>query len=199
MIINKALLKHGYSKFKLEILEYCDSKEVSKREQYYLDLVNPYYNILKKAHSSLGYKHTEESLAKINKNLIKLNRIKSITVKVTNLETNVSQEYSSLTDAAKSLSTNRTTLKKYILKGIPFKNIYQLESNIPLSSYISNYLNHPNSVNIEVTDLDLKTISNYTSIHAAARDLGIGHNTISNFFKRNQTRPYKGRYVFRKK
>ncbi len=34
MIINRALLKHGYGKFKLEILEYCDPKEVAKREQY---------------------------------------------------------------------------------------------------------------------------------------------------------------------
>jgi group I intron endonuclease len=59
MIINKALLKHGYSKFKLEILEYCNPKEVVKREQYYLDVFTPEYNILKTAYSSLGYKHTE--------------------------------------------------------------------------------------------------------------------------------------------
>lgn len=36
------------------------------REQYYIDLIQPKYNILKVAGSSLGYKHTEESFAKFN-------------------------------------------------------------------------------------------------------------------------------------
>ena len=36
-LIHKALLKYGYSKFKLEILEYCDRNDAVKREQYYID------------------------------------------------------------------------------------------------------------------------------------------------------------------
>lgn len=50
----------------LEILEYCDSKYVISREQYYIDLLKPKYNILKIAGSSLGYKHSEETRAKIS-------------------------------------------------------------------------------------------------------------------------------------
>jgi len=198
MVINKALLKYGYSKFKLEILEYCEAKDVAKREQYYMDYFNPEYNVLKSAYSSLGYKHTKEDLVKIRKNLVKLNISKSLEVKVTNLETNVSQVFISLTDAAKSLNTNKTTLKKYILSSKPFKSIYKIESNLSISNYDSNYINHPNSIKIEVTDLELNTRSNYTSVHAAARALSIGHNTISNYLKRNQIRPYKGRYIFKK-
>ena len=198
MIINRALLKHGYSKFKLEILEYCNPKELSKREQYYMDAFTPEYNVLKAAYTSLGYKHTKESLVKINENLAKLNKSKSIAVKVTNLETNVSQEYPSLRNAAESLNTNKTTLKKYILSSKPLNGIYKLESNLNISNFDSNYINHPSSIKIEVTDLELNTITSYTSIHSVARALGIGHNTISNFFKRNQTRPYKARYIFKK-
>jgi group I intron endonuclease len=48
----------------LEILEYCRADELIKREQYYLDLLNPEYNILKYAYSLLGYKHTPENIAK---------------------------------------------------------------------------------------------------------------------------------------
>ena len=62
MIINKALLKHGYSKFKLEILEYCNPKDLVEREQHYRDILKPEYNMLNTAYSSLGYKHTKESL-----------------------------------------------------------------------------------------------------------------------------------------
>lgn len=68
MLIEKALLKHGYSNFKgraSEILEYCDKDEVLSREQYYLDLLKPEYNVLKKAGSSLGFTHSEETKAKM--------------------------------------------------------------------------------------------------------------------------------------
>lgn len=140
MVINKALLKYGYSSFKLEILEYCDPKELAKREQYYMELFSPEYNVLKTAYSSLGYKHSEETLVKIHKNIAKLNLSKSVKVIVTNLETNVSTEYVSLREAAKSLNTNKTTLKEYILNCKPFKDIYMLDSNLSVSSYDSNYL-----------------------------------------------------------
>lgn len=69
MNVNKALLKNGYSSFSLYILEYCDGfarEDLIKREQYYIDLLKPEYNILKIAGSSLGYKHTEENLAKMS-------------------------------------------------------------------------------------------------------------------------------------
>jgi hypothetical protein len=62
--IERALLKHGYSNFILEILEYCDINNLLKREQYYLDNLKPEYNIVEKAGSTLGYKHTEETLKK---------------------------------------------------------------------------------------------------------------------------------------
>ena len=61
MLIEKALLKYGYSNFKLEILEYCDKDEVLSREQYYLDFLKPEYNILKQAGSSLGFTHSVPS------------------------------------------------------------------------------------------------------------------------------------------
>lgn len=64
-LICRALLKYGYSKFKLEVLEYCDPSSIIEREQYYIDLLNPEYNILKVAGSIFGYKHTPESLNKM--------------------------------------------------------------------------------------------------------------------------------------
>lgn len=65
--IFRAWLKYGYSNFRLEILEYCDCDKCLEREQFYLDSLNPEYNILKKAgsSSSLGYKHTKDTIAKL--------------------------------------------------------------------------------------------------------------------------------------
>jgi hypothetical protein len=65
MIIYKALLSYGFENFSLEILEHCDPSFLLEREQYYLDLLKPDYNILKIAGSSLGYKHTKEVLLKM--------------------------------------------------------------------------------------------------------------------------------------
>ena len=55
--IYRALLKYGYSKFKLDIIEYCDPAIIIKREQYYLNNLNIEYNILKVARSLKGFKH----------------------------------------------------------------------------------------------------------------------------------------------
>jgi group I intron endonuclease len=62
--IYSALLKHGFSNFSLSILEYIieENENPIVREQYYLDLLQPDYNVLTTAGSSLGYKHTEETL-----------------------------------------------------------------------------------------------------------------------------------------
>lgn len=65
MTIYKALLKYGHSNFSLSILEYCEPDKCIEREQYYIDLFKPEYNILQTAGSSLGYKHSEEAIEKI--------------------------------------------------------------------------------------------------------------------------------------
>jgi len=77
--IYNAILEHDYSLFSLSILEFIDITNLSQeearklilsREQYYLDESftrgDSSYNILKIAGSSLGYKHSEEALAKIS-------------------------------------------------------------------------------------------------------------------------------------
>nr|QCW06883.1 hypothetical protein [Drechslerella brochopaga] len=61
-VIYKALLKHGYSGFQLEILEYCNLDILIEREQYYINLIKPEYNILKTAGSSVGFKHSKASI-----------------------------------------------------------------------------------------------------------------------------------------
>ena len=66
MVINRALKKYSHSNFSLEILEYCAKSDVIVREQYYFDLLNPEYNIFQVAGSSLGFKHSLETLEKLS-------------------------------------------------------------------------------------------------------------------------------------
>jgi group I intron endonuclease len=48
IIINRALLKYGYSNFRLHIMEYCEPNALFSREQYYIYILKPECNILKK-------------------------------------------------------------------------------------------------------------------------------------------------------
>jgi group I intron endonuclease len=54
-----------YKKFCFEVIENCSIEELIVKEQYYLDNLKPNLNILKVAFSSIGFKHTEETIKKI--------------------------------------------------------------------------------------------------------------------------------------
>lgn len=59
--ISSSILKNGLSEFLLEILEYCEPEKCIEREQYYIDLLEPEYNILASAGSCLGLLHSDET------------------------------------------------------------------------------------------------------------------------------------------
>lgn len=46
MPICKAILKYGLSSFDLEILEYCKAEVRFEREEFFLKLLRPEYNII---------------------------------------------------------------------------------------------------------------------------------------------------------
>lgn len=80
--IHNALLHHGHSAFSLTILEYIDVRDLTKseakdiiirREQFYIDLLKPEYNILKIAGSLLGFKHSNITIAKFKEAKLKEN------------------------------------------------------------------------------------------------------------------------------
>lgn len=139
-LISRALLKYGYSRFRLDILEYCNTEQLIDREQYYIDLINPEYNILRVAGSSLGHKHSEATLAKLtgrklsSEHLVKLrehlskhnlseeqrtkararmlnlNKDKGIEVYVLDTQTKETTKYSSIREAAKEIGCAHITL-----------------------------------------------------------------------------------------
>ena len=51
-------------------MEYCSNKDIIKKEQYYLYLLKPEYNILKTAGSCYGYIHSEASLIKLRARVV---------------------------------------------------------------------------------------------------------------------------------
>jgi len=153
----------------LEILEYCEPEKCIEREQYYIDLLKPEYNLLKVAGSLLGFKHSEETKAKLS-----------------------------------GLVRSEETLAKYIEANKGDKNpmhgkIHSEETRAKIST--SRKANpcgssQPSSQKIEIIDLETNITTKYNSMSEAAKALNIHNNIISQYFKKNQKKPYKGRYIF---
>lgn len=138
--MERALLKYGFSNFSLEILEYCNSENLLKREQYYLDTLKPEYNIVEIAGSTLGYKHSEESLKKMRdynlsdevlakKKLATKNAIavRSIPILVKNIKTNETSEYVSLSAASNAIGVTKGAISQALLNNTIIKKRYILE------------------------------------------------------------------------
>jgi len=90
--------------------------------------------------------------------------------------------------------------------------IYINQSSMPLLWTIVSPYMHPsmlyklksalsspsNRNKIEVFDKDTNQTTYYDSINKAARALNINHAIIVKYFSRNQKKPYKGKYIFKK-
>lgn len=131
-IIYRALLKYGYSSFTLDILEYCNKSSLIEREQYYLDLLKPKYNILKFAGSLMGFKHSKEAIERMRltrsgkfvseatKLKIAINHAKAYSLKVTDINTGNIKIFTSIRSTAKFIGIHYS----YLATCLKVKNIY---------------------------------------------------------------------------
>ena len=171
--INRSLLKLGYCSFSLEILEYCTPEKCIEREQYYLYLLNPEYNILKTAGSSLGFKHSADS--KIFLHIKRLNANSGYRAK--------RLEHLKRLHADPEYIAKRLELLKRLHSSQEHKEQIKRLGEKNKGRPRTEGSGKP-SVSIEVIDLEtgIKTI--YPSISEAAGAIGITHSSISMAFKR---------------
>ena len=123
-LIYRALLNQGYSNFNLEILEYCNLESLINREQYYIDLLKPEYNICKRAGSMLGFKHSVKTRLKF----INRDTGRGHVTNIISKENNETKTYNSMRTAAKNIGVSHTTLIRYINKNKLLKGIYFIKS-----------------------------------------------------------------------
>lgn len=176
MLINRALIKYGYSNFSLEILEYCKPEERFERENYYLGSFEPEYNILKVANvmpDRTGVKASEESILKRI-----INHPKRIVISVTDTLTNTEVIYDSIRRAEIDLGTTNRQIGSHLLKkgsGALFRKRYIIEK-LDYPSIVSPDMDKVveswrSGIKLDVTDLQTNTTTSYSSIREAARNL----------------------------
>lgn len=156
-IIYSALLKHGYDNFSLDILEYCEIDVLVEREQYYLDILKPKYNILKAANSRLGSLHSLETKALMS---LKLKGINNPSFGKT-----LSQEV-----RMKISESN----KAFWLK-VKFKR--EIKPKTPET--LSKMSLRTHGVSVKVFDISNNLVKTFPTMTSAAKHFGLSINTIS--------------------
>lgn len=161
--INSALLKYGYSNFKLEILEYCKPDQLISREQYYIDFLKPEYNICKTAGSTLGKIHSESTKEKIrNSTRGKNHRLFG-----------KHHTYETRKNIGKALK-----LLNQITPRIMPKMRFETKLKLSLVSI---------SINVKVFDLKDSFIKEFPSINSAAKFFDVSNTTISRAIKKGRS------------
>ena len=185
-IVYKALLKYGYFNFKLEILEYCSREDLIEREQYYLDMLEPTYNICKLAGSSLGRETSDFTRRKLKAARLlreydrqKLQGETFFEYKVRKIEEGISELESNITRL-------RGTLEKLQLGKLKSKVSEATRQKILASTKTAQA--------VEVTDLVTGTINRYPSARSAALALNASNSTIMNKLNNKNSKVFRGRY-----
>lgn len=178
MLISKALKKYGMVNFKLYILEHTNTDNVIEREQYWIDVLKPEYNINPKASGTLGFTHTLSSKLKMrNKALGRL----------------VSEETKKKMSLARlGYKFSDDVLEK--LKGRVFTAEHKAKISKALigRGYTEERLkNHIvqvtklKGIKLIVTDVQTGNIENFDSITLAANKLRASRSAIQNCMSKN--------------
>lgn len=192
LVINKALIKYGYSNFSLEILEYCDINNLTEREQYYFDKLNPKYNTLKVAGSSLGHKLTEETKAKISKALkgVYVKEKSALFGRIHSEETKALMSLKKLKENNPLFGKVHSEETKALMKQKALGRKHSEETLLKMSIKRG----YPVYIFEKNDSEGFNLIGSFVSIRRAAKFLEISANTIKLYINSNKI--FKDRYKF---
>lgn len=156
--IYKSLSEYGYKEFELTIIEYCHEENLIIREQYYINLLKPEYNILKSAGSNLGHKHLEETKIKISE------KVKGANNPSFGKEPK-EETRKKIGESLKYYHSNNTYIKKKsYIRSIETKQKLSLRSK---------------GVRIDIFNKENQFIQSFPTITSAAKYYNISNRTIS--------------------
>ena len=152
-------------------MEYCKPTDAISREQYYINLLKPKYNILPTAGSAYGRLRSEKTKANISQ---------------VRLGSKHSEETKSKIAAALLGSKHSE------------KSLAKMKARVFSETHLANLRNHLAELNakkgikVKIIDTETNITTEWDSIHKAAFSLGASHVTIGRYLKSKKL--YKGRY-----
>ena len=199
--------KYGEESFIYNILEFCNEEIRFDREQYYIDVINPEYNLTNYVIANTGHKVSDECKEKISETLKQKYASSEITAYkqehawikcyIYNIRTlKFETECKCLADAAKLL-TNKKTLdserafntlfkNRYIITKVKFKNLNELLNYSSEKYLVANSVKGKYII-IERPD---KTIKYYRELISAAQENSSSKSTLSKHGDATKENPY---------
>ena len=174
--IKDALVKYEHKNFTLDILEYCSKPELLEREQFYIDLLSPEYNILKFAYSMLGFRHSPENLEKFKLKIISPEHKEILSL--VHKGKLVSQETRNKLAVATANYKKNNPLSPEALANIKAKSLER------------------EGVSVTVLNTQTNEVREFTSQTEAGEFLGVTRQAIYNAIKRGK--PIQGIYLISK-
>nr|YP_009364357.1 GIY-YIG endonuclease [Ophiocordyceps sinensis]ARF03391.1 GIY-YIG endonuclease [Ophiocordyceps sinensis]QDH07228.1 GIY-YIG endonuclease [Ophiocordyceps sinensis] len=168
--IYSAILKHGYYNFQLEILEYCAKENAISREQYYIDLLNPEYNLNSTAGSRLGANISNESRQKMSAAAIGRKH---------------TEETKNLISLANKGINNPNFGKTHSKETKALISLARLGKSI-LSESVKAKMSEQSGTALRIIDLRTNETSEFTSITKAAKAMGVTQPPLSRRVKNSQ-------------
>jgi len=180
--------KYGIEGIKFEILEYCNAENCIEREQYWIDKLNPFYNIAKTAGNTLGVRHSIEYLKRVSKPILQYN-----------LDGDFMKEWWGSTLIENQLGFKKALIhqcctgKNNELQSCGFQWRFKKSENFPLK--IPKYY-QPQSYRILCYKKSGEFIKEYSSILEADKELHLNTGNISRVLSGEMS--FAGNYVFKK-
>jgi group I intron endonuclease len=172
------------SNFRLYILEYATARTLLLREQFWINLIDPAYNIYKVAGNTVGFKHSLSTIERMREASNK---------RVVSEETR-----QRMREARLGFKQSQKVINK--LKSRVYTPEHRAKISLALtgrkvSEETKNKLREKYSFKVEVKDLQTNTVKYYSSITIAAKVLGASRSTISSIIETKKA--YRNRYLIK--
>lgn len=174
LYIVRAINKYSLHNFALIILEITDKENILKSEQYWIDKLEPEYNLLSTAGNSSNYKHSAESIEKM--------RIKKIGSKHT-------------LEVRKKMSEDRKGINAYWYG----KNLSEETKNKLRIIALNRESSNKPGFDVEVLDTQTGIKTSYSSLRKACEAIGTYLSTISRIRERETAKGIHNSVYYLKK
>jgi group I intron endonuclease len=195
LIICRTLVEYGYSNFSLTILEYCDKFELLTREQFYINKLNPEYNILKIAGNSPNSKDSEYTKAKFNKSLkgVYVKAKSALSGILTTEETRKLMRIKKLGGTNSLFGKTNSANSKELITKKALSRKHSEDTKLKMSAISGN----PVNIYEKLSSKGFKLIGSFVSARRAAKFLDISGSTVIKYM--NSGEIFKDRYKFSSK
>ncbi len=176
LILQNSYNKYGEENFNFEIIEFCKKEDCLTREQYYLDLLQPFYpigfNICKNSLCNYNITPKIRTYTRDNSNI---NNQSKVTVVQKDLNNNILNEFIGIANAARQTSTHRVAIYKCCRKEYKTAGGFIWEYKNPEDN--KPFIKTP-KFNVKVTNLVTNEINIYKTILETSKNIDYCKSTI---------------------